>query len=61
MPGRFLCGDVKNRTARRQPVGGLEQQGRFADAGIPADQDEGAGNDAASQHPVKFADTAEQA
>jgi hypothetical protein len=35
----------------------LEQQGRLADAGLAAQQDRGARDDAAAEHPVELADT----
>ena len=53
----FLAGDVQHAPAGpRQAGGGLQQQGRFADAGIAADQ-HGRGRDqAAAQHAVQFGD-----
>ena len=38
----------------RKARGGLQQQGRFADAGIAADQDRAAGHQSATQNPVQF-------
>ena len=42
----------------REVRGRLQQQRRLADAGFAAEQDERAGNDAAAEHAVEFADAA---
>jgi hypothetical protein len=53
----LLAGDVERRHAHPlQPVERLQQQGRLADAGVAADQDHAALDDAAAQHPVELAD-----
>jgi len=38
----------------------LEKQGRFADAGVTSQQDDGTGHEAASKHPVPFPDSTEK-
>src|SRR6266550_1112992 len=54
---RFFAGDVGRRAAARGEGGGrLQQQGRFADPGIAADEDRRAGNQAAAADPVELGD-----
>ncbi len=53
--GRFLAAGIQHpATAGLQPRGGLEQQGRLADAGLAADQRHRARHDAAAEHEVEF-------
>ena len=52
---RFLTGDVQRAHARLHAGQDLQQQGGLADAGVAADQDDRAGNDAAAQYPVHLA------
>ena len=61
LPGRFLGGDVEDWTALGETVDRLQQQGRFADPGITADEDEGAGDDPAAEDAVELGDAAANA
>ena len=55
--GRLLAGNIGDRKALRgDPRGGLEQQGRLADAGIAADQGRRAGDQAAAERAVELGD-----
>ncbi len=45
----------------RHRGGDLDQDGRLADAGVAADEDRGAGHEAAADHPVELADAGEPA
>ncbi len=63
LAGRFLAGDVKHlgRVGRRRHrVGDLKQESRFADARLPADQHDRAGNDSAAEHAIEFGDAGGQ-
>ena len=54
--------DIDDLPARtRQSRERLKQNGRFADAGIPADEDRGPSDEAAAEHAVQFADAGQQA
>ena len=54
---RFFAGDVQHAPAvSRQGGRRLQQQRRFADAGITADQDRRGGHEATAQHPVQLGD-----
>jgi hypothetical protein len=53
---RFLAADVERRRARRQVRQRLQQQRRFADARVAADQHHAAGHQPAAQHAVEFLD-----
>ncbi len=53
----LLARDVEaGQAGAGEAGGGLQQQGRFADAGIAADQNGAGGHQTAAQHPVKFRD-----
>ena len=57
--GRFLAGDVDHPvTFAREARSDLEQQGRFADAGIAADQHRRPGDDPAADRPVELGEAA---
>ena len=56
LPHRFLAGDIQHAAALGYLAAQLEQDGRFADARLAADQRHAAQHDAAAQHPVQFAD-----
>ena len=59
---RFFTGDVDRAMAGAgQRRGGLDQQGRFADAGIAAHQQDGAAHKAAAGDAVEFGDAGGQA
>jgi hypothetical protein len=54
---RLLAGDVGSGAARAGECGGdLQQEGRFADPGVAADQDRRAGYETTAAHPVDLAD-----
>ena len=61
---RLLAGDVGARRAAALPRGerrgGLQQQGRFADARIAADQDRRAGHEAAAADAVELGDAGQR-
>ena len=60
--GRFLARYVEHpRAGPRQAGGRLQQQRRFADAGIAAHQHGGGSHKPATQHPVKLLDLRAQA
>jgi hypothetical protein len=55
LPLRLLARNVEHaRTARAQLVSHFEQQRRFPDAGVAADEDEASRHDAAAEHAVKL-------
>ena len=55
--GGFLAGDIDHFQAiAGKTGGGLQQKGRFADAGITADQQRRRGHQPTAQHPVQFLD-----
>ena len=59
---RFLAGDIDRAVAGpRQRGGGLDQQRRFADAGIARHQQHRAAHEAAAGDAVEFGDAARQA
>ena len=59
---RFFAGDVDGAVAgARERGGSLDQQGRFADAGIAADQQHRAAHEAAAGDAVEFGDAGGQA
>ncbi len=52
---RLLARNVQHRSPRRRQRGGdLQQQGGLAHPGLPADEHQRAGHDAAAQHPVEL-------
>ena len=51
----FLAGDIERGKARGDIAQGLQQDGRFADAGVTADQHHRAVHQATAEHPVEFA------
>ncbi len=54
---RLFAGDVKHPAAGTGEAGrGLQQQGRFADAGVAADQDDRGWDEAAAENAVQFGD-----
>jgi len=58
---RFFARHVGDpRAAARQPGRCLQQQGGFADARIPADQQRRGRHHAAAAHPIQFADAGSQ-
>ena len=59
--GRLLGAHIEHRLTHRHGAGALEQEGGFADAGIAAQEHQGAGHEAAAEHPVEFAVAAGQA
>jgi hypothetical protein len=54
---RFLAADIE-AFAVGKPACHLQQQGGLADAGVSADQHDGATHDAAAQYAVQLADAA---
>ena len=53
--GRFLAGDVERSDALAlESRGALHEQGRLADAGLAADERDGAWDDPAAEHEVEF-------
>ena len=59
---RFLAGDIdRPMTGARERGGGLDQQSRFADAGIAADQQDRAAHKAAAGDAVEFGNAGGQA
>ncbi len=56
---RLLAGDVQRRPLRAggPAVRDLQQQRRLADSRLAGQQHDGAGHDAAAEHPVQFTDT----
>ncbi len=59
---RLLAGEIDDPGAGLGELGGrLEQQRRFADARLAADQDGGARDEAAAEHAVKLGDAGRQA
>jgi len=60
--GSLFARDVDDAPALTAECGeGLEQNGRFTDAGVAADEDGGAGNEAAAEHAVEFGDAGQDA
>ena len=57
---RFLAGDVQGPARSADRGHRLQQQRRLADAGIAAEQDHAAGDEAAAQHAVEFLDAGRQ-
>ena len=55
---RFLAGHVERAALLAELGQALQQDGRFADAGIAAQQDHRAFDQAATEHAVEFVDTA---
>ncbi len=59
---RLFARDIDGAVAaRRDAGGGLEQQRRFADARIAADQHGGTGHQSAAEHPVELGDAGREA
>ena len=59
---RLLAGDIDDAASgARQRGGDLDQDGRFADARIAADEERGARHEAAADDPVELADAGERA
>ena len=57
LSGRFFAGAVQHRAGMAaHGIGNLQHQGRFADTGVAAQQDQRSRHDAAAQHAVQFAD-----
>jgi len=55
----LFAGDVeRGQPQALQGIGGLQQQGGFADAGVAPDQHHRPGDHAAAQHPVQFGNAA---
>ena len=59
--GRFLSAHIEHRLADRHGAGALEQEGGLSDAGIAAQQHQGARHEAPAEHPIEFAVAAGQA
>ena len=57
---RLLARDVTGRNSRREIRERSQQQRRFADAGIAADQHDAARHEAAAEHAVELAETRRQ-
>jgi hypothetical protein len=56
---RFFAGDVENFSAgRRQPICHLQQQSRFADPRLPADEHGRSADNSAAEHSIEFPDAA---
>jgi hypothetical protein len=53
----FLAGHVEPAHALPERAEHLQQQGRFTDAGIAADQHHRAGDESAAEHTIEFGDT----
>lgn len=62
LPGRLLAADIGHGLALDgEEGGGLEHEGRLADTGVAADEEERAGHDAAAEHAVEFGDAGREA
>src|SRR5215510_11952324 len=62
LPRRLLSGDVEHRLfLGRQAWKRLKEQCRLPNPRITTDQNDRTGNDSATQHPIKLADTREPA
>src|SRR5690606_17530502 len=54
--GGLLAGDVEHGLLPRHAGGGLQQEGGLADAGLPGQQHDRAGDETAAEHAVELAD-----